>query len=259
MNGELYKYCPVYDHENLENEWSLINLFNNHVKFSTRKSFNDLFDSKIDFLKPTKKQLKQLYPKVPERLKSTYSNSMMTQYTPSLFDKLVSDVNHKFDTYLIYCVTTDPCNNLMWSHYASNHTGFCIEWKKGSIPANKVNYCNKIAEFPLIDIVKSNFEIIDHSIPAEKISNALLVKLDEWNYENEYRLILGNDMEHLIVKDFDNFALIQSQAEWIKSIIFGCRMPQKTRDYIRMNLDNSKVQFKESKENLSSLSVRRFF
>src|ERR1039458_3080564 len=29
----------------------------------------------------------------------------------------------------IYCLTPDPCSTLMWSHYAENHRGICLERK----------------------------------------------------------------------------------------------------------------------------------
>jgi hypothetical protein len=28
----------------------------------------------------------------------------------------------------LYCLTADPCSMLMWSHYADNHRGICLEF-----------------------------------------------------------------------------------------------------------------------------------
>jgi len=28
----------------------------------------------------------------------------------------------------LYCLTPDPCSTLMWSHYADNHRGICLEF-----------------------------------------------------------------------------------------------------------------------------------
>lgn len=63
LNSEIksfYKYCPVYDFSNLNKEYSLINLFEKQVTFSTRRNFNDLFDSKIDFIVPSNQKVKGL-------------------------------------------------------------------------------------------------------------------------------------------------------------------------------------------------------
>jgi hypothetical protein len=30
--------------------------------------------------------------------------------------------------YRVYCLTTKPADTLMWSHYAENHTGICLEF-----------------------------------------------------------------------------------------------------------------------------------
>ena len=57
---KLYKYCPIYNSKALEKEYSIINLLSNQVTFSTRSNFNDPFDSKIDFIKPSKAEIKKV-------------------------------------------------------------------------------------------------------------------------------------------------------------------------------------------------------
>jgi len=70
----------------------------------------------------------------------------------------------------------------MWSHYALNHTGICIEFdisKANSIlsKAHKVSYSNKLPHF------KRNQN------EDEIIISGLLNKTSDWNYEAEWRLI----------------------------------------------------------------------
>ncbi|MCP3944152.1 MAG: DUF2971 domain-containing protein [Desulfobacteraceae bacterium] len=137
------------------------------------------------------------------------------------FEDFILKINEKFDSYHIFCVTTDEVNNLMWAHYGSEHTGFCIEWDKKFIPVRDVKYKNKIANYNLLNFLKSTYGVIDSSIAAQKIADALMVKLIEWKSEKEFRMILGNSMEHLITYKDENFSLVTFQPEWIKSIIFG--------------------------------------
>jgi DUF2971 family protein len=34
----------------------------------------------------------------------------------------------------LYCLTPDPCSTLMWSHYADNHRGICLEFDTANPP-----------------------------------------------------------------------------------------------------------------------------
>lgn len=79
----------------------------------------------------------------------------------------------------VYCLSPDPCLTLMWSHYARNHKGICLEFavrkNEAFHYALKVRYQKKYPTFHLND---PGFEI-----------NMLLVKSDDWRYEKEFRLI----------------------------------------------------------------------
>lgn len=250
-----YKYCPINDSSNLEKEYSLINLFNNQVVFSTRKNFNDLFDSKIEFIKPTKNELRELLPLLSKSGKHDLKKDYFGKSGGNNISQLVREINKKFDEYLFYCVSDDGKNNLMWAHYASSHKGFCIEWDSEKIQAQKVTYKKDIASFKLLDLIKHDLKINNKNNLGIEILNALRVKLSEWEYENEYRFHLGNSMQ-LLVKDKGNdFSLVSHEPEWIKSITFGCRMDQKTRQYIIENLPY-KVRFKEVVEGKSNLMIK---
>lgn len=107
----------------------------------------------------------------------------------------------------IFCLTPKPDNLLMWSHYASNHSGLCIEFdfSEGSILRSK---CEKV-------IYSANFPIVNLSIEPEDYwaKKILLTKSIEWLYEDEWRAIdLRGSGEEKIPDDM------------IKGIIFGFRM-----------------------------------
>jgi hypothetical protein len=36
------------------------------------------------------------------------------------------------DHHRLYCLTPEPCSTLMWSHYADNHRGICLEFDTGN-------------------------------------------------------------------------------------------------------------------------------
>jgi len=250
-----YKYCPIYDFSSLEKEYSLINLFESQVTFSTRNNFNDLFDSKVDFITPAKKEIRDLLPLLNRSEKKDLQNTFLGAKGEENIIDLICKINDIFDKYLFYCVTDDEKNNLMWSHYANSHKGFCIEWDSEQIKAQKVSYKNSIASFKIIDLIKLSYHLIGKGDPGKRIWDALRVKLCEWEYESEYRFQLSNNMQDLIKVNHGNFALISHEPEWIKSIIFGCRMDRACKKYIMENLPYI-VQFKEVVEGKSSLLIK---
>jgi hypothetical protein len=91
----------------------------------------------------------------------------------------------------LYCVSEIPDSILMWSHYADNHRGFCLEFSglgsphpQGSpFPVSwKVNYED---ERPLVDITETMRDIdTDHIVRL-----GLLTKSKDWAYEREWRVL----------------------------------------------------------------------
>ena len=239
-----YKYCPIYSHESLEQEYSLINLFENQASFSRRKNFNDLFDSKIHIVRPSRERVRRVYQKLSGESKRAFKSLYMGENAQHNFDTLLNSVENTLDSYLFYCVTDNPVNNLMWSHYSNSHNGFCIEWDANSMSPDKVSYQEKLPTLDLLEFIESTLGLRTKEELASQAWVALKVKLKEWEYESEYRINLSNRANNLIVRDLGKLALVKFQPEWIRSIIFGYRMPQGTRDYIRKNMSKNTV-FKE--------------
>ncbi|ABZ75357.1 hypothetical protein Shal_0782 [Shewanella halifaxensis HAW-EB4] len=254
-NTSFYKYCPVDQDENFEQEYSLINLFNSEVTFSTRKNFNDLFDSKINFISPDRSQLKKIAGSLPASKRAEFRRLYLGEDWQAKIRKFNDDIEKLFDSYLYYCVTDCETSNLMWSHYASSHAGFCIEWDANMVKAEKVTYQSDIADFKLLDLIKIHCGSMSKDDVGIRIWESLLIKLDEWEYESEYRFQMSHAMDHLISKQGEKFALVKYQPEWIKSIIFGCRTSDKTKSYIKENLPY-KVKFKQAYVAKSSIKIR---
>ncbi|EPV1127185.1 DUF2971 domain-containing protein [Vibrio harveyi] len=253
MRSSFYKYCPIYDENNLDDEYSLINLFNSQVTFSRRKNFNDLFDSKVNFIKPTNKELKFLIPHIKGKDKVRFKSTLLGNDN-EFINSFVDSIEKRFDDYLFYCVTDNPESNLMWSHYANSHRGFCIEWDSNALKADKVTYQSEIPSFPIINIIKSHFSISNNHSDSEKIWRALRTKLNEWEYENEYRVQLDAQRFQGQIDDRGAFALVNFNPEWVKSIIFGCRMNQSSRDFIIENVP-FETKFKKVRVDMSSIKV----
>lgn len=240
-----FKYCPVFRHDALCDEYSLINLFSNQVVYSRRNNFNDLFDSKVDFKIPSRERIRRTYHKLTGLSKRKFKQNYMGDAGGDNIYDLIFEVNKILDGYLFYCLTDNPTNNLMWSHYASSHKGFCIEWDATYVKPEKVTYQNELPTLDILELIESTIGLRSKEDFGVKAWNSLKIKLREWKYEQEYRLNLSKNSHHLIKKDYDDFALVNYQSDWVKSIIFGFRMPQKTRDYIRSKLRGDMV-YKEA-------------
>jgi hypothetical protein len=115
----------------------------------------------------------------------------------------------------IYCLTPVPDSTLMWSHYADNHRGICLEFGT-DVPlfasALEVTY-------------RSDYPTWAPNLVASTGADILLTKSDDWKYEREYRIIgLGESVQ----RSFDaspltlrgNFMHLPEGA--IKSVIVGC-------------------------------------
>jgi hypothetical protein len=240
-----YKYCAVYSSpekiiqckspDELETlgEYSLLNLFKHQAKFSSRTDFNDLFDTMIDFTPPDDREIKSFLQQLSAKERRVAKQLFDRQYGQTKFREYRDEINRVFDRYKMFCVTIEGNNNLMWSHYTNNHQGFCIEFDASKLDAEKVSYKPELAKFRLLDIVKYNYGLITKENLGPLIKEAMLTKLEEWDYEKEYRITASHEMHELHqLQDNTKFTIYRTDPEWVKAIIFGHRMDDKVRQYI---------------------------
>lgn len=255
-----YKYRGISNGDDLSNDFSLDALFKSYGIFSGRKNFNDLFDSKIHIEYPTYDQILNLLlhstidKRVMQIMKSWISEGTITSAGTEFFKKLETGLNEMIDAYPIYSVSSNCTSNLLWAHYASSHKGFCIEFYFDDIEQPlAVIYQKDIASVSLFDLLKYNLGIDTGSELGVKMRDALLVKLEEWRYESEYRWIASKREvpkgEKYIKKNYNPWK--------VKSIIFGCRMATDVKKYIIKNLPFTTV-FKQAIETRNCIEVINF-
>jgi len=254
----LYKYRSVTDTKNLKNDLNLKALFSCEAVFSGRKAFNDLFDSKVHFIKPTPRQFKALIQqsdgKTATKLKKFIAKGKFTYEGDMYVMKETEKLNNLIDSYRFYCFSANPVSNLMWSHYADCHRGFCIEFKWDHIQADKIDYRDHIPEFELIKVI--GIEHPENSDTGTEIWNCLRTKLNEWRYEDEYRYPAGKEMKNSAIPIESNTQIEKYpySPDAVESIIFGCKMPESTKNFIKEKIP-FKVKFKQAKELKSSIQI----
>lgn len=109
--------------------------------------------------------------------------------------------------FLTTCLSETPSSILMWSHYAMNHTGFCVEYDFNNLSAEnhyilehleKVNYTDQLPSLPLASLIQVMRKKLDPTFKkdpkiteatTETCVEAILTKNSVWNYEKEWRLI----------------------------------------------------------------------
>ena len=260
----LYKYHKCTKPKQPEQCLVLQSLFSNQAMVSTRTQYNDPFDTRIRFQNPKKlKELKKAAEKINKKAKIIY-NGKTTLLWNEAVENFSNYLNTIFDQYRFYCLSsatgTEECT-LMWAHYADNHQGFCIKFHKQrqthgtqtGIPAERVKYLHntKIAVLPFVKTILNNHSNIECDLKdnngGEIFKYALLTKSKQWEYEEEYRYIAANAMYQNMkpcacaCECDKNCAqlqrwLMEYKPEWVHSIVFGSRMDESVKDYIKQEM-----------------------
>jgi hypothetical protein len=93
-----------------------------------------------------------------------------------VFSRNLADQIRRFR---VYCLSTDPLSTLMWSHYADNHHGVCLEFNKNNPlieKARPVRYTDTYPEWTPQGSI-------------EDVPVLVLTKAKEWCYEREFRIM----------------------------------------------------------------------
>ena len=169
--------------------------------------------------------------------------------------KFARGLSDLIDSFPIYSLSSHNRCILLWAHYASCHTGFCIEFEYSDEQPTQVRYQSEIDSISLSDLLKYNNLGIDTDDKlAEQIRNALFVKLECWSYEGEYRWISAQDK---VTKDQQYRMEKQYNPEQVKAIIFGCRMSSHVKSYIMENLPFS-TKFQQAREMKDNIEIVDF-
>ncbi len=211
-----------------------------HFYLSSVAKFNDPFDMNAhvtdsnDWKKKRQRYevaVKERYPQLNWKGRQETVNKMMCAPDQlatirASYEKSVKDTG-------AICFTTDPCNLLMWSHYAAHHRGFVLQFQ----PANdlrklglliKVDYSN---DYPRVDWFDDDF--------YGALEKVVRTKHKGWEYEQEFRMF--------IVDGADTYLPFKPEA--LTGLIFGCRTDMELKKRVLNVLEQ------RTSKNLSPLKV----
>jgi hypothetical protein len=241
LPNRLYKYqsCTNY---------SLGNLARHSVWFSKPETFNDPFDCDINLriIDVTDENVKAMIARLGGSVSKSISNddaiNMALAATEIVKKKQWAEIG-------VACFTEESESILMWSHYADNHRGFCLEFDTSYHPFKpyktetviKVNYADSYPSLSINDIPQ---KILSQSISLPK---ALLgTKSSHWCYENEWRIFseIGN-------KEYPYEKLA------LTGVYFGCKMKDKDKVKIASILADSPTRIYQMKRSNSEFIVTK--
>lgn len=224
-------------------------LLNNELYLSSHTDFNDPFDAyphydltnttSREILDYCTKSIQTTHPKLKggalKREIDKLVQSIKTHKEASL-QNFVFAMRTINKNYGIYCLTTDPSNVLMWSHYAHNHQGICLEFDISehlflTFRLFEVSYKDNKREVlkPFQEFTTKDFEA------------CLLKKAKSWEYEKEWRLIFSNKCHEKL----------RIPPTLIKKIIIGPKASPETIEYAH------EINLKRKEHDLPQLSIKR--
>lgn len=189
------------------NEYTLDIFADSAFWFSSPDNFNDPFDCKV-------------YPSVDSAIervmKRTGSNFRGDEVRKNITEEnLTKAVDSVMQRVGILCLTPHADNILMWSHYADNHKGICIELNVRACPELfvypiKVNYTK---DYPVFDLGDTNL--------------IYATKFESWSYEEEVRILKKKAGKH------------HFNPRCVKSVIFGCRISEESKRILKAVVDGN--------------------
>lgn len=123
-------------------------------------------------------------------------------------------IKEKLDSMMICSLSTSYDNGLLWTHYANQHTGCCIE----------VEVTAKVWEQKRIDYLDHMVNIDEKSFPNDEDAiNAILSKKSiDWEYEHEIRFIRKKG------KNIKPYLTVR-----VRKILLGLKMEKTEKAFIK--------------------------
>ena len=201
----LYKYASLT---------SSIRFLNNHAcYFSPFYKFNDPYEGRYEVQKIYARGVwEQHFVNSMHMQPSEAKNAAdkMLRVPTSAAIELRNNIQEELNKSGIFCLSVENDNILLWSYYAQNHKGLCIEFSiledADFFVKHKLLKVNYDDDYPIIDFFRHR----------DSIPKAILHKAKCWEHEREWRMIVPRHAD----------AIDEIKSEVITSIILGYKNGQ---------------------------------
>ncbi len=227
-------------------------IIDNKIWFARGDTFNDPFDSKLPLNILSYESMAALVKKVHQSTiltDSQFQNLVVKQLDEAnqmLKEGTIEEhpiwpylniVKQRVARRFILCLTQCNTSVLMWSHYSSTHTGFCVRYNLEVLlnalkiaHHGEVTYSNEIPDVLL--------SMID-DIPTDISKDILFQKSEDWIYEKEYRLILDDFAEN----KGDKLREVGHPENAVERIYFGLNTTEFSRESLIDHLSDRQIEF----------------
>ena len=221
FEGRVMPTCPLYFNDPYDCDFCIDQktLQSKFAKSTIIENLKPIFEKlKIETI--TEKEIENLHNSsnteetVEEILKTRGCNLKMP-----LLDVFCNGLKSKIDDLkkglTVVCFTEDVKSILMWSHYANNHRGFCIEYKLAQTDLSK--------QIRKVIYSSERHYLRDEDLNEKGIFRPTLYKSDVWKYEKEWRYVTAN-FPWVISKNEKRFSMDFSK--YISGIYLGTNTPE---------------------------------
>lgn len=215
------KFCQYRSFD--MNGYNLQNLRNNQIYLNNPQNFNDPFDCffTANFNDYIRDELLKNKNRLVSNLNDKFNLSDTQKYKAIKYlesDELFNQLNitqiitqqNKYqdleslkktlqNVFKVSCFSTDNNNLLMWSHYAKNHQGFCVEYDVSQIETVntfRINLFPVLYKTKTLDIslLKKIQKVIYSNPTLSPLLRIIIgtIKAKDWYYEKEWRFIQRN-------------------------------------------------------------------
>ena len=235
----LFKYKPI-------NQFTLDIIANERIFYPLSELFNDPFDTKCSF-KKNSAIVQSLDPDKIEKYFPGEKASDIIAYTPKDLSPNIDTFKSKLKNFGILSLAENAKDILMWSHYADEHKGICIELERsegnelGNIKiTRKVIYTKN---YPSL-----NSKVLLTATKTESsLKRVLYTKSEHWTYEQEWRTFkpIGGKVYPIPGK--------------IKSITFGVRSSDMDIEIIKKLINGCNILLYKAllKENEFGIKLKK--
>lgn len=143
-----------------------------------------------------------------------------------LQDKLNSSMSEVKGSVRVVCLSEVYDSILMWSHYAQNHTGFCIEY---DFAENNMFYKRLYPVKYTTDRYAISKADMSHS-NTRWIYKTICSKSDVWSYEKEWRIVTAN-FEKMGLKNLEGKYVFDLKTN-IKAFYLGAKIAENFKEEI---------------------------
>lgn len=231
----LYRYRDLIGESRLRVQTSIEHSL---LYLASPKHFNDAFDCRIHYnttVSPAilRRKHASLYKKFAPELNRSQRRAKAVADTKRISPKTVVEgitagLQEAVDRVGVLCLAESKDNILMWSHYASGHSGICLGFSvlAGAPFFARAQPVDYLDAYPTVDPVRDS--------PQKQVDEFLLSKARPWKYEEEWRII-DHDL---------GFGEKAFRPDALREVVLGARISENDRDFVLKVVRNRGVECK---------------